>query len=266
MLDQREAFKRGFLASCADLGLSSAETINLAQAAVKRAGAFGTLLHAPIDMIKTFGPALATTALVAGAGLPIAGGALIGKSLASAHDNERGVDEAKADELISEYRRLTDQARRRSAFRRGEPYFPGGQKFGTDLASSSTGVPGGVSPGAARLPPSPIATVGHSPNYSRLSDFSSAGAGAIKPQSISPRYVPMPSGGGLGGSGRGLSQWTTIYQNRRNPNYTVPGAAAPFPSGSAGSVRGAMAPAAPSQRDWYENGQSPISARPGVMP
>lgn len=124
-MSPREAFKAGFLLSCADKGMTADE----AHALVKKAfgpgagNVVGELIEAPGRIISSVGPGLMGAGALAAIGLPIAAGAGVGWGAAKLTDDDSNVDEAKTDELLAEYQRLTDQARRQIAMKqlRGQP-------------------------------------------------------------------------------------------------------------------------------------------------
>lgn len=131
-LTQEQAFKIGFLQACAEEGLSMVETGQRVKQAIafKRAG--GQLeKQAWLPGLAWVGgkaiqaiPALASTGLttagVLGIGLPVAAGASTGY-LAGKMNNTDGkglVEDAKNEEIIGEYERLADEARRRSRLKK----------------------------------------------------------------------------------------------------------------------------------------------------
>jgi hypothetical protein len=95
MLSKREAFKVGFLLRCADEGLNE-EQVN--QRIEKLA-------------FSILSPTTAGILLAAGIGLPLALGAGAGHVAAKAQEQPIDVDTVKKQELIAEYKRLTDLAR-----------------------------------------------------------------------------------------------------------------------------------------------------------
>lgn len=99
----RELFKAGFIARCADEGLTPEGTYKRAEAAVKVAGLAEIAESAPI--------------LAAGTGLAAAGGLgyLGGNMLASAQSNPDAVANQQQSELVSQYQILAERARRRRA-------------------------------------------------------------------------------------------------------------------------------------------------------
>jgi hypothetical protein len=118
---EREAFKLGFLYRCAEEGLTAAEAADRAGLLVKAAQGLGlparlggAAAELPGRALSAFGPTLAGAALLAAIGLPVLAGGAGGHFLARAIDDDTTVDEARADELVAEYRRLTDAARRQA--------------------------------------------------------------------------------------------------------------------------------------------------------
>jgi hypothetical protein len=65
-------------------------------------------------------PALAELGIGVGVGAPIAAGAMGGYGLAklTSNDNPHALEEAKQDEITSEYERLSDEAKRRILLKR----------------------------------------------------------------------------------------------------------------------------------------------------
>lgn len=97
-LDDRTAFKAGFLLRCAEAGLTADET---AQAMEKAAGIFD----------NEIGAALALG--VGGLGAAGAAGALGGSVLAHMNQHHVDPDEVKKQELIAAYNTFADQLRHR---------------------------------------------------------------------------------------------------------------------------------------------------------
>lgn len=100
-MTDKEAFKFGFLLRCAQEGLTPEETRQRIEktAALKRAD------FDPLAAMRSVGKGALLTALVA----PPAVGALGGYALATAHDDNYDVDEAKKEEELAEYYRAIDQ-------------------------------------------------------------------------------------------------------------------------------------------------------------
>ncbi len=109
----REAFKVGFLAYCAERGLGADEV----GALVKRASIFGEVVRAPLRLASSVAPTALNAALIGAIGLPIVAGAGTGWAAAKLTDDDSDVDAARSDEILAEYQRLTDQARRQSALK-----------------------------------------------------------------------------------------------------------------------------------------------------
>jgi hypothetical protein len=112
-----EAFKAGFLLGCADLGLSAAETHALVKRAIGPGAGkvIGEMIEAPGRVLSSVGPAVLNAGLAAAIGLPVLAGGTAGWAAAKLRDDDTDVDAAKADELVAEYQRLADQARRQAA-------------------------------------------------------------------------------------------------------------------------------------------------------
>lgn len=114
-MSPQEAFKIGFLLGCADQGLDTETTHGL----VKRASrVLGEMIEAPGRIAASVMPAVLNAGLLASVGIPIAGGAGIGWAAAKLTDDDSNVDETKSDEILAEYQRLTDQARRQAAMKK----------------------------------------------------------------------------------------------------------------------------------------------------
>jgi hypothetical protein len=113
MIDE-QAFKVGFLLHCAEQGMTTEQT----RQHVKRALAApipDLTKHALIGLKDLMG-----TGMMLGTGLPLLGGGLAGLVAAKTTSSDRDdlVDEAKNDELVSEYSRLAEEARRRAQVHR----------------------------------------------------------------------------------------------------------------------------------------------------
>lgn len=134
MLNEKEAFKVGFLMRCAEEGLTMQEThqrIKLALASnimlVKEAipwylqpftYAGGKAMDLATAGVKTI-PSILSYGAAAGLVAPIAAGAGIGYGAAKFTTPDHAIiDEAKQDEVIGEYERLAEEARRRAKIKR----------------------------------------------------------------------------------------------------------------------------------------------------
>lgn len=106
----REAFKVGFLLRCVEEGLSTED----AQLRVKRASWLGDAANAGSRVVS----GLAGPVALAAVGLPIVAGVAGGHLAAKAVDDKSDVTEAKTNEILAEYQRLTDQAKRQTALKR----------------------------------------------------------------------------------------------------------------------------------------------------
>lgn len=136
-MTDREAFKAGFLFRCADEGLTTEQTLARVKAAValaraKRAsttgrlvggalggaggaavgGPSGALVGGAVGAAPDYAYNLLSWLPIAGLGVAAGGGYLGGRVLAEAGKDPAVVTEAATDELLSEYARLTDRARR----------------------------------------------------------------------------------------------------------------------------------------------------------
>lgn len=100
-MTEREAFRVGFLKSCADRGMSIAET----QALVKTAFSWG-------DLVGTSAGAAAALGIVAPVGVGLAGGALVGGAVGQS--DARDADELKDREMIDAFRRESQKAQIRN--------------------------------------------------------------------------------------------------------------------------------------------------------
>lgn len=116
-LTSREAFKVGFLARCAQDGLSPDETyarVKLACDTLEKRAILGTV----IDKTFSTGKGLAGYAVPAALLAPPVLGGLGGYALAKATDvDDTDVDAIKSRELIEEYRRQASRLRRQAAIR-----------------------------------------------------------------------------------------------------------------------------------------------------
>lgn len=118
-LDDRTAFKVGFLLRCAEAGLSGGETVALMEKAAtltdwyKRIAGAGTLAAGGVRNLGI-------------AGLVAAAGAGAGGGLLAAHLRKGTVDpeEIKKQELIAAYNTYSDQLRGRQAPPRGQVQVP----------------------------------------------------------------------------------------------------------------------------------------------
>jgi hypothetical protein len=131
---QEQLIKIGFLHKCAEDGLTDVETHLRVKAAIKMykeanplltqlmSGAYGLGSGLISTAGKAFSaaPALAELGIGVGVGAPIAAGAMGGYGLAklTSNDNPHALEEAKQDEITSEYERLSDEAKRRILLKR----------------------------------------------------------------------------------------------------------------------------------------------------
>ena len=116
-MNLEESLQLGFLSYCADQGMTQEETHTLVKKASEKE-AWSRLLTAPLGsathLISSLGPLGITALLGLGIGVPAAAGAGAGHLLAKATEKDIDPEEAKGDEVIEQYQRLTDQARRRA--------------------------------------------------------------------------------------------------------------------------------------------------------
>jgi hypothetical protein len=118
-MSPQESFKFGFLLGCTEMGLDTQQSHTLVKQALGGIGnVLGEMIEAPGRIISSIGPHVMNAGLLLGAGLPIAAGGAGGWALAKATEDDSNVDEAKADEVLAEYQRLTDQAKRQVALKR----------------------------------------------------------------------------------------------------------------------------------------------------
>lgn len=118
MLSAREAFKVGFLARCAEDGLSLPESLEAVKTATEKLAFLGSLVGGAMDMGKSvigtgmhYGVPLALAA-------PPALGALAGAGLAKATDiDDEDVNEIKDREVLNAYKNETARLRRQKAVR-----------------------------------------------------------------------------------------------------------------------------------------------------
>jgi hypothetical protein len=134
----RDHFKLKFLKTCAEAGCSPQEALGRAQDALAyiEKQASPTVLAALLGLgkglfglggkaVSTFGGPLMTAGTIGAVGLPLAAGGLGGVTAARATSDDSDIDEAKANELIAEYARLSDQSRRYNQVRQHR-FVPGG--------------------------------------------------------------------------------------------------------------------------------------------
>ncbi len=131
-MNEREAFKAGFLKHAAEQGLTVEETLALAKSANdwltslggtalkfvgdRAAGLFDKTMGLGMSAAQKLVSTTAGMAPYAMIGAPLLGGAGLGYLAAKGSDlNDEDPDELKARELIDEYRRAAEQARQRRA-------------------------------------------------------------------------------------------------------------------------------------------------------
>lgn len=139
-LSKQQTFKYGFLLYCAENGLSLSETHQLVKNAIvqiqdskmtKQANPLlAALLSGGVAAGKTITdlgtkglsmlPGLASTGAAIGIGAPLAAGAGTGYLAAKLTNSNKAdaLEEVKQDEILDEYERLTDEAKRRAMIKR----------------------------------------------------------------------------------------------------------------------------------------------------
>jgi len=127
-----EAFKVGFLMKCAENGLSPDESHDLIRRAFDKRAILGigpalkwlygkgeSLAGKGWDLGTKLVPLGANFGLAAAVGVPVAGGIGAGYLLAKANEPAGElVERAKHEELVGEYERLADEARRKAKEKR----------------------------------------------------------------------------------------------------------------------------------------------------
>ena len=120
----RETFKAAFLARCAEEGLTIDETKRRVQNTMKKIAAWpmlAALTRTGGNVVSSVAPVALTTAILAGLGIPILAGAAGGHTLAKTTGDYKSDDlttdkmnvyEARADEIIAEYKRLAEDAKK----------------------------------------------------------------------------------------------------------------------------------------------------------
>lgn len=133
-------FKVAFIDACAGEGMTPAETLARAKAvradlekeavgpvAAGAGVAAGSTLaglgksifiDTPRSVLSATAPTILTIGGLLAAGVPIAAGLAGGKAIQSAGEDDSSVEEAKARELVAEYHRQADKAKRESSLRR----------------------------------------------------------------------------------------------------------------------------------------------------
>jgi hypothetical protein len=113
-LTPAQAFKIGFLQHCAERGYSMEETHSLVKQAIQHKKSAG------IKDLWDVATGLASTGAIAGLAAPVALGAAGGYTAAKlpSMTDKNLVEEAKQDEIVGEYERLADEARRRARLKR----------------------------------------------------------------------------------------------------------------------------------------------------
>lgn len=117
-----ECFQLGYLLWCADHGLTPEQThVHVKAALEKRAfigHMLGELVEAPARIISSVASNALPAAAILGIGVPAGVGLTGGYLAAKAVENNTDVDEAKVDEELAEYQRLTEHAQRQLALKR----------------------------------------------------------------------------------------------------------------------------------------------------
>lgn len=131
-MTERDQFKVSFLCRCADDGLDARQTLDrirnvreslqlekqaLGVADMLISGAKNLFIDTPASIIKNVAPTGLALAGIGAIGIPAGAGMIGGHALARASENDTDADSAKADELIGEYKRLSDQSRRYAAMK-----------------------------------------------------------------------------------------------------------------------------------------------------
>ena len=119
-MQEKEAFKIGFLARCQEQGLSTQQTVSLVKKASEALGkqaldsVMGAGVGAAGGLAKSLAPLVGGIALAA----PPAAGALASYFYNKATDTDAdAVDNVKNKELADSYRRMADKLRRAQALR-----------------------------------------------------------------------------------------------------------------------------------------------------
>ncbi len=120
-MTDRELFKIGFLRKCAEEGLTAEETGARVKAALAAVTGVTKVAFDPFGagakMLSTgmsYAVPLGALGLAGLAAAPIAAGAGVGYLGAKMQQDPMTVERAKSDEVVAEYLRLADQARRRT--------------------------------------------------------------------------------------------------------------------------------------------------------
>jgi hypothetical protein len=128
-LTEEQAFKVGFLKHCAEAGLTMEETKQRVKLAIHQlhekqallpliaglGGGAAWLGDKALSLGSALTPPLISGLTMAGIAAPVLAGGLGGLALAKATGGGKEiVDDAKQDEIIGEYERLADEARRRT--------------------------------------------------------------------------------------------------------------------------------------------------------
>lgn len=128
-LSDKQKFKAGFLLKCAEEGLTIKEThIKVKQLIAMHKQAFNPLdlITKPVglignlagNIIKTL-PSAASTAATIGLAAPVGVGLAGGYGLAKMTNPDKHViDDLKQDEVVGEYERLAEEAKRRSRIKK----------------------------------------------------------------------------------------------------------------------------------------------------
>ena len=133
-------FRADFLEYCADHGVGPEEAVAVVKQArvflsklceepeagpPLRKAAAGKFLESvlsrlgamPMDITSRVTPGLLTLGATAAIAAPIAGGLAAGHAVGAAQDDDINIDEARTRELVAEYQRWTEQAKRHSQLR-----------------------------------------------------------------------------------------------------------------------------------------------------
>ena len=119
-MQEKEAFKLGFLARCQEQGLSTQETVDLVKKAseVFEKQALGSVISSGADAVGGLAKSLAGYGIPLALAAPPAAGALASYFYNKATDTDAdAVGEIKDKELADSYRRMADKLRRTQALR-----------------------------------------------------------------------------------------------------------------------------------------------------
>lgn len=119
-MQEKEAFKIGFLARCQEQGLSTQQTVSLVKKAAEsfEKQALGSVINAGAGAAGGLAKSLAGIGIPLALAAPPAAGALASYFYNKATDTDAdAVDNVKDKELADSYRRMADKLRRSQALR-----------------------------------------------------------------------------------------------------------------------------------------------------